>query len=372
MFMEQIQEQFEMLLKTPLKAYEDTLSIEEIDHPDFDDETEYDRTEGNVYHPIPHDDPKSKKKTQAIPRYDQTSTVVKMIWDTEFPKESKIHELRKALNSILPPLQGDITTFIGSTFRKHGEDMPYRNHILVLGGCDDIPNVEVQRCKTERDLLIAWAKLIQSENPDVITGYNIFGFDDPFLFHRASETGCLSEFLELTRINGQSSGIMNWKTHELELVQKSVFIASGEHNLNYFNMIGRLQIDLYNLFRRDYNLDSYKLDSVSAHFIGGAVTTIHSANTTIIHSPNLQGLEKGNFIVFEEIGHSSNYYRNGKKFKVDSINHTDGSFTIQTYASPNMQKKVNWCLMKDDVDHHEIFKLSKGTDADRAVIAILN
>ena len=366
---EQVQTQFQMLLCTPLEAYESAYDIDELECPELDTDNVSDRTGDYENHSVPHDDPSFKKKKRAIEEYDRGSTVVNMIWDMDFPKESKINELRKALNSVLPPLEGDTTTFIGSTFRRHGEDKPHRQHILVLGGCDDLPNIEVQRCETERELLVEWTKLIQEENPDIITGYNIFGFDDPFIFHRAAETGCLTEFLELTRIQGHTSGVMNWKKKELELVQKSVFLASGEHNLNYFNMIGRLQIDLYNLFRRDYNLDSYKLDSVSAHFIGGMVSEIESDNVTTVYSPNLQGLENGNYVVFEEIGHSSSYYRKGVKFEVVSIDRSRGCFKMNAMVTPDMKKKVKWCLMKDDVDHKDIFELSKGSDEDRAVIA---
>ena len=38
---------------------------------------------------------------------------------------------------------------------------------------------------TEREVLLAWTDLIQQEDPDIIIGYNIFGFDYPFMFDRA-------------------------------------------------------------------------------------------------------------------------------------------------------------------------------------------
>ena len=51
----------------------------------------------------------------------------------------------------------------------------------------------------------------------------------------------------------------------VKILNKSkIFIASGEHNLKYIKMPGRLQIDLYNYFRREENLTSYKLDNVQA------------------------------------------------------------------------------------------------------------
>ena len=44
-------------------------------------------------------------------------------------------------------------------------------------------------------------------------------------------------------------------------------------------MNGRIQIDLYNFLRRDYNLTSYKLDYVASHFIGDFVKSIKHLKT---------------------------------------------------------------------------------------------
>jgi DNA polymerase elongation subunit (family B) len=65
---------------------------------------------------------------------------------------------------------------------------------------------------------------------------------------------------------------------EWAMEEKSVFLASGEYNLNYFKMDGRLHIDLYTIFRRDYNFESYKLDSVSSYFIGDKVQKVEGTH----------------------------------------------------------------------------------------------
>jgi DNA polymerase elongation subunit (family B) len=106
------------------------------------------------------------------------------------------------------------------------------NHCIVLGGCDPIPNVEVECYKEEREVLVAWTRLIQREDPDILIGYNIFGFDEQFMFKRALETGCIDDFVELTR----NKHVMAGKQVEGEwaMEEKSVFLASGEYNLNYF------------------------------------------------------------------------------------------------------------------------------------------
>ena len=45
--------------------------------------------------------------------------------------------------------------------------------------------------------------------------------------------------------------------------------ALGNNEMYILMMNGLLSIDLLKVVRRDYNLGSYKLDNVSAHFIRG-------------------------------------------------------------------------------------------------------
>ena len=275
---------------------------------------------------------------------DAPAMTVEELMQSEHP--CKVVELRKALNQGFPPLEGDTVTFIGSTFYKNGVNV--LNHCIVLGGCEPIPNVELECYKEEREVLVAWTRLIQKEDPDILIGYNIFGFDEQFLFKRALETGCIDDFVELTRNKHVMAGKQVEGQWEMET--KSVFLASGEYNLNYFKMDGRLHIDLYTIFRRDYNFESYKLDSVSSYFIGDKVQRVDGKH---IYTKNFQGLEVGNFIAFDEI-----------KYKVVDIQ--SDYFEI---ADTPAETPSRWSLAKDDVDHHDIFRLSKGSDADRAIIA---
>ena len=70
--------------------------------------------------------------------------------------------------------------------------------MIALGRCDDTPEVansEVISCETERELLLKWTELVKQEDPDVIIGYNIFGFDWSFMIDRAKELGCEYKFL---------------------------------------------------------------------------------------------------------------------------------------------------------------------------------
>ena len=63
--------------------------------------------------------------------------------------------------------------------------------------------------KTEEELLIKWRDLIIQEDPDIIIGYNIFGFDYEFLYRRACENMCVNEFLKMSRIKNEICGKKN-------------------------------------------------------------------------------------------------------------------------------------------------------------------
>ena len=183
---------------------------------------------------------------------------------TDISKTEKSMMLLSILDKFLPKLKGDIITFIGSTFRLYGQDKPYLNHIIVLNGCTDIPEIEncvVESYDTEEKVLLAWSKLIKKEDPQFIIGYNIFGFDYPFMVDRAIENHCEDEFLYLSCDVEKKS----------ELKESSIILASGQHDLKYIDMNGRVQVDLYNHFRKDFNLESYKLDYVAGYFMSGDI-----------------------------------------------------------------------------------------------------
>ena len=264
----------------------------------------------------------------------------------------------------LPDLEGDKCTFIGSTFLRMGDSEPYLNHCVVLNSCDDttdVPNSVIEPYKTEAEMMLGWRDIIQKEDPDIIIGYNIFGFDYKFMYERVEELGCEKEFMYLSRN----------KNTKCRLISKQIKIASGTHDLKYIEMEGRVQIDLYNHFRREVNLPSYKLDYVAGHFIGDYITEVTYNDCTRFKTHNLTGLQKHNFVSFELIGHSSDTYKNKgkKKFKVSNMNEEDGWFEVDDKLEFEEGKKIRWGLAKDDVTPHDIFRLTNEGPKERAIIA---
>ena len=276
----------------------------------------------------------------------------------------KVEIIDQAMTLILPPLEGDKVTFIGSTFMTVGETAPYLNHGICLNDCDVFEmadsDVEIVSCGDECDVLTEWAEVIRREKPDVIIGYNIFGFDYKFLCDRAYENGCFDEFSELGRNRGERCRKMN----------KELKIASGAHQLTYMKIDGVIQIDLYNYFRREVNLGSYKLQDVASHFIGDMVSeVVPEGKIATIMSKNLMGLQEGNFVIFEIVGHSKDPYEGGRKFRVEDLNESKGQFRVIGDIVIPKGKKLRWGLGKDDVTPQDLFRLANGSSKDRAVIA---
>ena len=328
---------------------------------------------------------KPKKATKAAkqPLPIEKETVIHLLTSLldKMDRETKINLLTLSFQAkieydeLFPPVEGDKVTFIGSTFLTYGEKRPYLNHCIVIDTCDaltnEVANSEIQTCKTERELLLAWTDIIQRENPDIIIGYNICGFDFEFMFRRSLENSCENDFLMLSRNKGEFCGSRDYTTGKICIKESSIVIASGQHDLRYIDMKGRLQIDLYNYFRRDFNLTSYKLDYCAGYFIGDSVKKLEHLPTgnTKVTSSNLMGLENGSNVHFEESSHSTDTYKDGAKFKVSSVNAADKTFEIEGHEEPDMTKSVRWGLAKDDVTPQDIFRMTNEGPAERAIIA---
>ena len=90
---------------------------------------------------------------------------------------------------------GDPIIQIGTVFYDYSKGETFR-HILVIGNkeglitndiCDDLEGITVEKCDSEKDLLLGWRNIIKEMDPDFITGYNIFGFDFDYIGQRANK-----------------------------------------------------------------------------------------------------------------------------------------------------------------------------------------
>jgi DNA polymerase elongation subunit (family B) len=263
---------------------------------------------------------------------------------------------------------------IGTVFSYYGESEPFYKHMITLGGCEKISalkDVDIESYKTERNVLLAWTRLIQKMNPDVITGYNINGFDFEYMYLRAkkieemTKIPLVDSFLKLSKLIGETSP---YKIKELSSA------GLGDNLLKYIIMGGRIIIDLMKVAQRDFKLDSYKLDNVAASFIKESIKSRivdEDKKTTVLGTTSTYGIKEDQYvnIMFND-GLTDN--KHDEKYKILEINEKEKKITIdgiipdEIFEAPN---KVFWCHGKDDVSAKEMFKMFKGTDHDRAIIA---
>jgi DNA polymerase elongation subunit (family B) len=229
------------------------------------------------------DDDNHVVKTKSGLKAAKNNTIIDILLNPDYTRDQKVEYIDQVLTEMFPPLEGDPVTMIGSTFLNYGSAEPYLNHCIVLGGCapvegatiEAVPIVDGNKLEAEKTVLLKWAELVQQENPDIIIGYNIFGFDYEFLFRRAEETHCVNEFLQLSRRRNEFCGKRerNDPTN-ISIENTKIAIASGEYDLRYVVMSGRLQVDMYSYFRRNFNLSSYKLDDVASQNISDDIKKI--------------------------------------------------------------------------------------------------
>ncbi|KAK1349266.1 DNA polymerase delta catalytic subunit [Hamiltosporidium tvaerminnensis] len=121
-------------------------------------------------------------------------------------------------------------------------------HIFALDSCADIPNATVHSFTTETELLKEWIIFLIKTDPDILLGYNITNFDFPYLVER-SETLKIKEF----KFIGRDSSSIRINTN---------------NNTTTVHIQGRMIFDLYVIIKKEYNLRSYTLNSVSEYFLG--------------------------------------------------------------------------------------------------------
>lgn len=278
---------------------------------------------------------------------------------------------------------GDKIIQISTTYNRYGENECFRKHIITLDTCDNVDGVEVESYKTEREVLLAWTRLIQKSNPDIITGYNIFGFDFKYMVDRAKKLGCYQQFAKLGRIKNEESLFVD------KVLASS---ALGENKLQYFAMQGRVVIDIMKVVQRDYKLGSYKLDNVASDFIREKIKKVDDIGNSknVIITKGTYGLDVGRYVKINfNDGLSDNSYKNEAKFRVLQIIpkyfcedveiknkmqtvYYDGIVIDGVLDGEALELRkyvVSWCQAKDDVTPNDIFEMQKKTSKDRAVIA---
>ena len=266
--------------------------------------------------------------------------------------------------------KGDPIVQMGVSYRWSDKLLePIRRVVYVVGSVDaSDDDTKFIACDSEEDMLFKFAHEIRTQNPDVMCGYNTFGFDDAYIEDRCKELDIL-DFIDLSRFQSKTKKGDTWGVKFSET--KKFELASGKYDLRFLTLRGRLGLDLLLNMRREHSLDSFKLDSVASTFLRDKVLQ-YDGNT--ITTKSTRGLRVGNYIRFDLVGNTSDPYREGEKFEV--IEMTGKTIKLKcpsdlfTDLSEKDKKSLEWTFTKDDVEPHELFRLhADGGPAGRARIA---
>ena len=146
----------------------------------------------------------------------------------------------------------DVVFQIGMTTKEFGKDEWFDRKCLCL---KQTSGPDLESFETERELLDAFQKYLVKTDPDIITGWNIFGFDLEFLHYRAVLRGASTEWGRVKDVS-------------CELVEKNLSSSAlGNNLLKMVPMSGRYVFDLFQDVKREHKLESYSLNNVSKHFL---------------------------------------------------------------------------------------------------------
>lgn len=202
-------------------------------------------------------DIESIKERQTIGNFLQASWDIETYsYDGSFP-DPKLQNKRATVSDIQETFPNVIYQ-IATTFKYYNESDTLIKHLLTLKKCAKIddPNVVVQECKNEKDLILKWVKLISRMDPDIMYTYNGDTFDCMYLYERAKLYG-----IEAVLKKDLSRSTMIETTIKKETFSSSAY---GDSDFLRFYIPGRLNYDLLIHYKRGMKkYPSYKLDYIA-------------------------------------------------------------------------------------------------------------
>lgn len=130
---------------------------------------------------------------------------------------------------------------------------------LSIGPCQEALTSEFDN---EKDLLIGFKNLVKEWDLDIITGWNVFGFDFEYIMRRyEGDWKFMQEFSAFGRFKDERG--------RSKLTEKNLSSSAlGDNKLKMLPMSGRFVFDMMQLVKRELNLDSYSLNNVSKDLLG--------------------------------------------------------------------------------------------------------
>lgn len=184
-----------------------------------------------------------------------------------------------------PYMRKDTIEMVSIVVKTYMRDDDWVKYLLYVGDeklkCKG--GIKCISCVDELDLIGKLAEVIKVEDPDVITGYNIFGFDLGYIISRLKLRLMPLPDMSRGKHGSTTTRKVNWSSS-----------AYGHNTYDRVQVSGRVFIDLMLFFRR-MKLDKYSLDFVSKKFLDdgkGKMDMPYDKMWEYFRNRNVRGLKK--------------------------------------------------------------------------------
>lgn len=150
-----------------------------------------------------------------------------------------------------------LTYLISCVYQRNKCPNTKKRYAILVGDCGQVDKYdEIFRVDTELEAIDKLSELTMELDPDIVTGYNIFAYDYPYMNTRIVTK--LKEWKQMGRLKGV-----------LPVLKSSEWSSSayGKNDINILKMDGRISVDMYQIMKRDYKLDKYTLNFVGKKFL---------------------------------------------------------------------------------------------------------
>ena len=256
---------------------------------------------------------------------------------------------------------GDPIIQIGTTLSDKSR------HLFVWPDCAPLDEITVHAFPTEAAMIHAWFTWIVDVNPDILIGYNVFGFDERYLWTRAEVLGLVGPLSPIHSLGRMGDPV---KCEEKRLSSS----ALGDNFMHIWSATGRLQIDLYHYIKRSASLPSYKLDEVAKHYLSGSLKGyekgLDGSSLVLTLGGAVKDLRPGRALcLLDETGESMTDKMvirsvEGSRVTVGEVRGEDG----EELDESELAFATKWVVVKDDISPADIFRLHQGSATDRALV----
>lgn len=185
--------------------------------------------------------------------------------DIVYPKTIAFDlEVNSELTNAMPDDRpGDAIFQISCVVQQSGPTGLKLRYLLTLDGTDLVDNrlldgIIVIAFRSERELLAGFYDFLRRERPNILTGYNILGFDIEYLIRRSNRFMLMNDMMMsgFNRSKPAQEGVIRWAS-----------VMYKNKTFPYIDWEGILLLDLLPVIKRDYKFDNYKLQTVATIFL---------------------------------------------------------------------------------------------------------